>query len=207
MSDESKAEKYFLYLDMGNQLDQDQLDQLTRQLQNEILDQDVEDAGLVSTDEIPEGAKAAGAITWGAIAIEVLPTFLPSVVEFLKSWVNREETRNVKIKTQVGDKTVELEYSSSGIKGDEVKELVSILSASMREQTAGPVEAQKAEVAEEEKPTVQPEAEVKEETSAEEVETSTVVEKTAEEKTQEVPQDQPEEKKPDDTADEGEEEA
>jgi len=203
MSEESKAGKYFLYLDMGDQLDQDQLDRLTRQLQNEILDQDVEDAGLVSSDEIPEGAKAASAITWGAIAIEVLPTFLPGVVGFLKSWVNREETRNVKIKTQVGDKTVELEYSSSGIRENEVNELVSLLSASLREQSA---EAQKTEITENEETPVQPEAEVKEEILEVAVETSTVVEEKAEEKPPEQPQDQPGDEKSEDLAEEGEEE-
>lgn len=190
MPKENKPEKYLLYLDMGDVLDQDQLDQLTRQLQTEIFDQEIETADLVSGDEVPEGAKAVETITWGAIALEVLPTFLPSVVEFLKSWVNREETRNVKIKTQVGDKTVELEYSSSGIKADEVKELVSILSVGMHSQPTSSLETPEEEIAEEQKPPVQPEVEVKEEASEEEVETSPVVEEKVEEKSEEEPQDQ-----------------
>jgi hypothetical protein len=133
MSVDNSPEKFYLYLNMGDVLDQDQLDTLTRQLQTELLDQDIENADLLRGDELPEGAKAVDVITWGAIAIEVLPKFLPGVVEFLKSWVMREESRNVKIKTQVGEKSIELEYSSKGIKDEEVKDLVSILAASLKE--------------------------------------------------------------------------
>lgn len=204
MYEETKVEKYFLHLNMGDVLDQDQLDQLTRQLQNELFDHNVENAGLVSSNEIPEGAKAAGAVAWGAIAIEVLPTFLPGVIEFLKSWVNRDKTRNVKIRTQVGDKTVELEYSSSGIKGDEVKELVSILSASMQVQQAESPEDSKAELAEERKPTVQSKFESKEHTSVEEVGTSPPGEETVQEKSEINPIVQPDVEGPENLAEEEE---
>jgi hypothetical protein len=135
MSGENKTEKLFLYLDMGEILDQDQLDDLTRQLQSELLDQEVENADLLRGDELPQGAKSAEVITWGAIVLEVLPKFLPSVLEYLKSWVQREESRNIKISTQVGDNSIELEYSSKGIKDEEVTKLVSILTASLKDTT------------------------------------------------------------------------
>ncbi len=132
MDEENKAEEFYLYLDMGDALDQDQLDQLTRQLRSEMLDQNVEIVDLVRGEEVPEGSKAGEAITWGAIAIQVLPTLLPGVVEFLKSWTQREESRKVTVRTKVGDQSIELEYSSAGIKGDEINELVSALTAGMQ---------------------------------------------------------------------------
>jgi len=132
MDDNSSAEKFLIHLDMGDVLDQDQLDMLTRQLQREILDQDVETVNIVSGDQVPEGTKGAGAVTWGALAIEVLPTFLPSVFEFLKSWTMREKSRKVVIQTQVGDRSIKIDYSSIGTKDEELKELLNILSTNMQ---------------------------------------------------------------------------
>ena len=39
MDEKNKAGQFLVHLDMGDVLDQDQLDELTRQLRKEILDQ------------------------------------------------------------------------------------------------------------------------------------------------------------------------
>ena len=160
MVGENNPERFLIHLDMGEDLEEDQLDLLTRQLQREILDTDVETVEIVSGDDIPEGAKAGEAITWGALAIEVLPTFLPSVVEFLKSWVIREKSRKVTIQTQIGDRSIKLDYSSTGIKENELNELVSILTASMQQ-----TETKEEKSAEQAPPTA--EGQLKEESTAE----------------------------------------
>jgi hypothetical protein len=132
MADEGKANELHIFLDMGDVLDQDQLQELTHQLKAEIEDQDVETVGFLSGDEIPEGAKSAEAITWGALAVAVLPNFLSSMVTFLQSWTMRGENRKVRIKSQTGDNSIELEYSPTTMSNEELKELISVLNSSMQ---------------------------------------------------------------------------
>jgi hypothetical protein len=68
----------------------------------------------------------------------------------------------VKVRTQVGDKTVDFEYSSRGIKANEVKELVSILSASMQEKPVETADAPQVEISGSEKLADQPETDQQE---------------------------------------------
>lgn len=132
MDEETKAEQFLLHLDMGETLNQDQLDTLTRQLQSEILDQGFETVDLVTGDEVPQGSKAADAVTWGMLAVSVLPTVLPKLIEFLQSWTMRSESRKVKVRSQIGEQSIELEYSPTTISNQELKDLVSMLTGSMQ---------------------------------------------------------------------------
>jgi len=143
MDEEIKAEKFLLYLEMGEILDKDQLDLLTRQLQSEILDQGYGSAALVTGDEVPHGTKSADAVTWGVLAVSVLPSVLPKLIEFLQSWTMRAESRKVKVRSQVGDQSIELEYSPSTISNQELKELVSMLSGSLQTNSEKPTQAKK----------------------------------------------------------------
>jgi hypothetical protein len=150
MSEEQQVGQLYLHLDMGDVLDADQLDQLTRQLRSEMLDQDVEDVELVRGDELPEGTKAAEAITWGALAIQVLPSFMPKVVEFLQSWTMRAENRKVKVRSQIGDQSIELEYSPSGVSSEDMERLILALQGGKQEGTVEEEQAQEGEGGEDE---------------------------------------------------------
>jgi hypothetical protein len=143
MDEETKAEQFLLYLEMGDILDKDQLDQLTRQLQSEILDQGYGSAALVTGDEVPHGAKSADAVTWGMLAVSVLPTVLPKLIEFLQSWTMRSESRKVKVRSQIGEQSIELEYSPTTISNQELKDLVSMLTGSMQANSGKPIEVKK----------------------------------------------------------------
>lgn len=130
MDEDSKVGNYLIHLDMGDVLDQDQLDQLTRQLQGEILEQEVESVDLLKEDIVPEGTKSAEAVTWGVLAVSVLPNVLPKLIEFLQLWTMRGESRKIKVRSQIGDQSIELEYSPTSVSKEEIRELISILNTS-----------------------------------------------------------------------------
>ena len=120
-------------IDAGGELDADQLDRLTRQLRSELLDLNTESVELVKNEETPRGTKSAEAVTAGTLAVAILPSLLPRLLEYLQSWTMREEQRKVKVKSQIGDRSIELEYSPSALSQAELKELVSTLTDSLSE--------------------------------------------------------------------------
>ena len=119
-----------LNLEAGD-IDTDALDALTRQLRGELLELGVDSAEVVTSADAPEGTKSPEAVTWGALAVAVMPSFLPKLVEYLQSWSLRGENRRVRIKTQVGDRSVEVEYSPAALSQDELARLVDKLTGSL----------------------------------------------------------------------------
>jgi hypothetical protein len=134
--DNPKLKHYTIHL-QGEELDPERLDYMTRQLRGELLDLDVEAVDLVQLEELPEGTKAADAVTLGALAVTVLPNFLPKVVEFLQTWTLRGEGRKVKVKSQVGDRSIELEYTPQAMSQEELKTLVQTLTGALADSQAG----------------------------------------------------------------------
>lgn len=111
--------------------DPERLDLLTRQLRAELLDLEVESADFIQKDQLPEGVKAVDAVTLGALAVAVLPSFLPKLVDYLQSWTLRGEGRKIKVKSQVGDRSIELEYSPEAMSQQELKTLVETLTTTL----------------------------------------------------------------------------
>ena len=120
-----------LQLNAGKDNDPEALDRLTRQLLAEIQNLEVESAGLAKGGPAPEGAKSAELMTLGSLAVVVLPTIAPKVIELLQSWTMRAENRTVKIKAQVADRSIEVEYSPSAMSAAELKHLVSTISEAL----------------------------------------------------------------------------
>jgi hypothetical protein len=120
-----------LLLELETGADEDELDLLTRELRRELIDQGVDYFEAVSGEPIPQGAKAVDPITIGALALAVTPVLLPKLIEFLNSWTMRAENRKIKIKTQVGDRSIELEYSPSAISEEELMKLTSRLTKAL----------------------------------------------------------------------------
>lgn len=121
----------------AGEMDPERLDLLTRQLRQELLDLEVESVDFIQEDQLPEGAKAADVVTLGALAVAVLPNFLPKVIEFLQSWSLRSEGRKVKVKSQVGDRAIELEYTPDAMSQQELKTLVETLTSALAGSQAG----------------------------------------------------------------------
>lgn len=134
--DKSSPTYLTLQIDAG-EIDPERLDHLTRQLRSELLDLDVETVDFIREEQLPEGAKAADAITLGALAVAVLPSFLPKLVEYLQSWTMRAQGSRVKVKSQAGDRSIELEYNPQVMSQQELKSLVETLTSALAGSQAG----------------------------------------------------------------------
>lgn len=120
-----------LQVSPGGDPDAEELDHLTRQLLDEVQELDVESAELVKGETLPTGAKAGEVVTLGALAVTVLPVLVPKLIEFVQSWSTRAEGRIVKIKAQVDDRSVEVEYNPVTMSVDELKRLVNTITQSL----------------------------------------------------------------------------
>ena len=102
-----------LTLDADATLDPRALDGETRYLRREIERLGAEQSGFVPMSSAPVGTRAVDPIALGALAISVLPPVLPKLFEFLQAWLPNHENRKVRIKVQLGDRSVEAEFPSS----------------------------------------------------------------------------------------------
>jgi len=131
MASKANVAHLALHVSAGESIDDERLDQLTRQLRNELQELDVESVELLKEGATPEGTKSVEAVTLGALAVAVLPTAIPQLIAFLQSWLMRGEDRRIKIKTQVADRSLELDYSPSTISPTELKDLVDTLTEAL----------------------------------------------------------------------------
>ncbi|HEX9384804.1 MAG TPA: hypothetical protein VF918_00665 [Anaerolineales bacterium] len=76
---------------------EEDIDWMTRQLLSELRELDVESAELTKGGTAPAGTKG-DPFTIGSIALELLPTVLPSVVGLVQAWASRGQGRTVKFK-------------------------------------------------------------------------------------------------------------
>jgi|WetSurMetagenome_2_1015567.scaffolds.fasta_scaffold1193085_1 hypothetical protein len=129
MVDPEGTEHLLLEVSAGE--DADERDLLTRELRSELLELGTGSVELASTGEPPPGVKAAEVFTLGALALAVLPSFLPKLLEYLNSWTMRAENRTIKVKTQVGDRSIDLEYTPAAITEEELMLLVSKLTGAL----------------------------------------------------------------------------
>ncbi len=118
-----------LHVNAGENADAEEVDRLTRRLLAEIRELDVESVELARDEEgVPEGAKLVEAIALGSLAVQLLPSVVPKLIEFLHAWTLRGQGQTIKIKTQQGDKTVEVEFSPNAMSPDDLKKYVDVLS-------------------------------------------------------------------------------
>jgi hypothetical protein len=135
MNDPLPNASLLLQVNAGLDASQEEQDELARQLLTELEDLDVQ-AGLYHPDgALPPGAKASEATLFGSLAVSVLPAFLPKLVEFLQNWMQRGDRRIVKIKTQIGDRSLELEYSPATMTNQDLKKLVTLLNTSLEKKS------------------------------------------------------------------------
>jgi hypothetical protein len=121
--DTSKLTHLNLEISAGDASVED-IDRMTRQLLSELRDMDVESAALTKDRPAPAGTKSVDPVTAGAIAIAVLPTVLPKIVEAIQAWVLRGSNRTVKFKGKVAGQAIEFEGSA-----EELQKLIASLSA------------------------------------------------------------------------------
>ena len=109
----------------------EEIDELARQLLADLRQMDVDSAELLSAGPAPEGAKVVDPVTLGALAVAVLPTVLPKLVDFVQAWSQRGQSRSVKFKGKIGGQDIEFEGPA-----DELKALISTLQTHGRHKPA-----------------------------------------------------------------------
>lgn len=119
-----------LFLEDG---DQEELDNLTRQLKAEIEQLQIELVEDVVVGKTPEGAKALDWVAVGNMTVTLAPIVFPSLIDLLKSWVERKPTTPVKIRIKVGkNKTAQIEYDPTKTSTKELEDLVKSLTKSIK---------------------------------------------------------------------------
>lgn len=101
---------------------EEDVDQMTRHLFAELRKMDIESVSFIKSEDAPLGTKSADPVTIGALAIAVLPSVLPKVVEAIQAWALRGQGKTVKFKGKVNGQMIEFEGS-----GDELEKLINRL--------------------------------------------------------------------------------
>jgi hypothetical protein len=93
-------------------MDADELDNLTVDLRNALLELDVDAVAPITTNELPIGAKPAEALTVGALAVTTSPVLIASVVRLIQTWIKNRPLR--KLTLTIGDDHLEINQPSRG---------------------------------------------------------------------------------------------
>lgn len=136
MSDPSNAARLQIVVDAGQEATADDLDRLTRELGGELQDLEVESVELVKAGDAPPGTKSVEVLALGSLWIGILPSMIPKLIEFLQSWSMRGQDRTVKIKANVGDRAVEVEYSPRVTSEAEMKSMVETITSALAQKPA-----------------------------------------------------------------------
>lgn len=126
--DQTNTTPVSLSIELNNddQISEEDLDQMTRLMRDEIEEQDdIQLIQMQSNEQpIPEGSKAAGeAVMIGMLALQVLPAAIPALIGYLKDWSLRPGNPPVRIKTQVNDKSIEVEFDPRVSSADDIASL------------------------------------------------------------------------------------
>jgi hypothetical protein len=122
---ETSPLKLEVALDAGPEADARELDRLSRQLRDEIESLDVDSVELRRGGQAPPGTMAGEEITIGSLIISLASAgVFTALIETLKGWALRKEGRTIKIETQIGDRSIKLEYSPTAASQEELTRFV-----------------------------------------------------------------------------------
>ena len=94
----SKTDQAEFYIEVSaTDATEEDIDWMTRQLLSELRELDIESAELAKGGPAPAGTKG-DPISIGSIALELLPSVLPSVLGLVQAWATRGQGRTVKFK-------------------------------------------------------------------------------------------------------------
>lgn len=93
-------------------LDAEEIDELTQQLRDELLELDVDSVELIPAGEAPANTRAVEIFVLGGLLVKAAQSFnaLNSAIGTMRDWLSRRN--GVKIKIQLGDDVLELSNAS-----------------------------------------------------------------------------------------------
>ena len=109
-----------------------ELDELTRQLREEVEELNVDSVKQVSAGAAPEGTKAVDFTVIGQMAVTLAPSIVPPLFDLLKSWVQRKPSTPVTVKVRVGRKIAQIEYDPTHTSAKDLEALIKALNKSVK---------------------------------------------------------------------------
>ena len=109
-----------------DQTSPEDLDQMARLLRDEIEEhRGIDNVRLQSANNQPPAGTKAGAevFTIGALLLAILPDTLPAIIGFFQEWTLRPGNQPVKIKAQIADRIIEVEFDPRVTSRDEIASL------------------------------------------------------------------------------------
>jgi hypothetical protein len=110
MKNEDNCE-LFLQFRSDQPTEQASLDSLARRLNVEFQQANITSDLPLAT--APFGTRSGLEVAAGAILVKVAPTLIPLVLQQLKKFISRSPDHSIKVKVQLGDKSVEVEYPTA----------------------------------------------------------------------------------------------
>lgn len=103
--------------------DSEKSEDLKNNLKRQLIE--YEDVNILKfeSEVLPDGAMPADAFTIGAIALAVLPTLLPTIINAIKDIKLKNRGTSINIKVKNGDREIQLEIPADSISMDEVTAL------------------------------------------------------------------------------------
>jgi hypothetical protein len=114
MTNEEQLSQFTLHIE-SPEADAEELEELTRQLRDEIEEVNVESVDLMPGAPTPEGAKGAQAALQGQLAVTLRPNALPDFLGLLRDWLTRHEDRRVEVTLNIGGNPVNIKASVTDI--------------------------------------------------------------------------------------------
>jgi hypothetical protein len=90
--------------------DAEELDRLARQLMQQLLELDVDSVETLRGEAPPEGSKALDLAILGGLIVRYGPSAVPTVVNAVRTWVNRDARRSVTL--EIGERKITLDAAT-----------------------------------------------------------------------------------------------
>lgn len=93
-------------------VDQEELDELTTQLRQRLLELAVDDVRVGRSDEaVPKGAKPGEILAVGALAVTLAPAVLRPALRLVETWMQNRPVRTVRV--EIDGRTLELGHATA----------------------------------------------------------------------------------------------
>lgn len=121
----------FVTVETEYESDAGELDALTRRLRRELLETDVTGVQQADGGELPQGAKAAGAIDWNTLLVTLAGSggMLVTLVGTLTAWLQRN--RGTKMHVRMPDGT-EMTLEGAEVDQATINSLVAVMEAKLK---------------------------------------------------------------------------
>ncbi len=115
-------------VDPGPTSDAREREEQTRALRREIAGLPVESVDFVPGGPAPAGTRSPEILMAGTLAVAILPSLLPKLIEVINGWLSRGKDRDVEITIKKGDEALTVKVPASA-KREEVLGFVDELRA------------------------------------------------------------------------------